>query len=480
MSGIRAYGAYIPRYRLDRKLIYAATGFLGASPMQGEKAVANYDEDSITMAVAAGCNCLGDLPRSVVQRLYFATTTPPYQVRQNSAIIAGALDLIPRISTSDITGCTKSGTGALLAALGALQAEEQENVLVTAADCRVGKPGGPQEYLYGDGAAAILIGNDDVLATFEGHYSVTYDFPDRWRSEEEKFEHVWEDRFIKDEGYTRFIPQAVSGLMSKYGLNSNDIAKVVFPCIYPREYAAIGKQLGMEPAKLQGSMLDMVGETGSASPLLMMAAALDKAKPGDRIVLASYGSGSDALLFKVTDKIESAGNRDTTMSQVASKRQLSSYEKYLAFRNAMPMDLGIRGEVMQATPLSALYRERKQILSLCGSRCRSCGTPQFPANRICVNPDCLAVDQMDEYRFSDKKAVVFSYTSDNLAPSVSPPSIYGLIDFDGGGRFWFDFTDCDPESVHVGTPLRMTFRRKYVDKLRGIHGYFWKAVPASA
>ena len=130
--------------------------------------------------------------------------------------------------------------------------------------------------------------------------------------------------------------------------------------------------------------------------------------------------------------------------------------------------------------MSALFRERKQVLELCGSRCRQCGTPQYPSNRICVNPDCLAIDEMEDYRFADRKAVVFSYTCDNLAASISPPAIYGLVDFEGGGRYWFDFADCDADAVRVGMPVRMSFRRKYSDEMRGIHAYFWKAAPATA
>jgi uncharacterized OB-fold protein len=116
-------------------------------------------------------------------------------------------------------------------------------------------------------------------------------------------------------------------------------------------------------------------------------------------------------------------------------------------------------------------------LALFGSRCKHCGTPQYPPQRICVNPDCGAVDEKEDYCFSDKRAVLFSYTADHMASSVNPPLIYGVIDFEGGGRFVFEFTDCELDSIKVGMPVKMSFRRKYLDKSRGIHGYFWKAIP---
>jgi len=480
MAGITSYGAYIPRYRIDHNTIFSAVGFLGTFPAPGEKAVANWDEDTLSMAVAAAIDCLSGIDRQKMDGLYFGTTTQPYMVRQNSAIVAAVLDLQPNIRTADFVGSTKSGTGALLAALDAVKGGDATNVLVCASDCRAGKPGGPQEHLYGDGAAALLVGNDGVVATLEGHYSVSYDFPDRWKSTGERFEHAWEDRFIRDSGFSKIIPEAISGLLKKYNLTIQDFAKVVYPCLYPREHAAIAKRLGADPSQIQESMLATVGDTGSASPLMMLVAALEDAKPGDKILVASFGNGSDALFFQATDGIAKVGARRGIKNSLANKKELASYEKYLAFRSLAPMELGMRGEESAATSMSLLFRERKTVLALCGSKCKRCGTPQYPYQRICVNPDCGAVDEMEDYPFSDKKGILFTYTGDNLAASIDPPAIYGLVDFEGGGRFWFDFTDSDLESVKVGLPVEMTFRRRYLDEARGVHGYFWKATPVRA
>jgi len=351
------------------------------------------------------------------------------------------------------------------------------NVLVYASDCRLSKPGGPQEHLYGDGAAALLMGNDGVIATLDGSYSISYDFPDRWRTAGEEFEHAWEDRFIRDEGYAKMMPEAISGLLKKYNLNIKDFAKIIFPGIYAREHAAIIKRLGAEPSQIHDTLLNKVGDTGAASPLMMLVAALEEAKAGDKILVASFGNGSDALLFKVTEKIKEIGDRRGVKKHLALRRELASYEKYLAFRDLAPMEMGMRGEINIRTPMSALFRDRKVILSLCGSKCKKCGTPQYLFQRVCVNPDCGAVDQMEDYRFSDKKGTVFTYTGDNLAASIDPPAIYGFVDFEGGGRFWFDFTDCDLDSVKVGMPVEMTFRRRYLDEPTGVYGYSWKATP---
>jgi hydroxymethylglutaryl-CoA synthase len=478
--GIKSYGAYIPRYRLSHKTIFSAVGFLGTFPAPGENAVANYDEDTISMAVAAGINCLIGMNREKVDGLYLATTSQPYMLRQNSAIVATALDLQSGMRTADFIGSAKAGTSALLSAFDAIKGATSSNVLVCASDCRLSKPGSSQEPLYGDGAAALLVGSDDVIATFEGSYSVSYDFPDRWRAAGEKFEHAWEDRFIRDEGYATMLPQAISGLLNKYNLNIKDFAKIAYPGIYIRAHGAVAKHLGAEPGQIQDVLLDKIGDTGSASPLMMLTAAIEGAKPGDKILVASFGNGSDALFFQVTSNINKLADRRGVEENLASKKELSSYEKYLAFRNLAPMDLGMRGEESIRSPMSTLFRERQSILSLCGSRCKRCGTPQYPAQRICVNPDCGAVDEMESYRFSDKRGVLFTYTGDNLAASIDPPAIYGLVDFEGGGRFWFDLTDCDLDSIKVGMPVEMTFRRRYVDEASGVHGYTWKATPILA
>ena len=477
MVGITSYGAYIPWLRINRKTIASAMGWFNTAALPGEKAVANYDEDSLTMAEAAGMDCLNNFEREKVEGLYFATTTSPHKERQDAGVLATALDLRSDIRTADFTNSLKAGTSALLSAYDAIKAGSARSIMLCASDCRLGKLGSPQELSFGDGAAALLLGDSEVIASLEGFYSVSYDFMDHWMAEGDKFDRVWEDRFVRDEGYTKFIPEAISGLLKKYGLGSKDIAKVVYPSLYLREHAAIGKKLGFEPQQIQQEMLTTVGDTGVAFPLMMFVAALDDAKPGDKILLASYGNGSDVLLFQVTQEIGKMRDRKGVKKHLALKKELTNYEKYVTFRNIVPIEKGIRGDEIPIPQNSALWRDRKAVLALCGSRCKRCGTPQFPPQRVCVKPDCGATDEMEDYRFSDKKCHLFTYTGDSLAFTVNPPAIYGMMDFDGGGRYWFDLTDCDLDSLKVGMPLQMTFRRKYFNEARGFPFYFWKATP---
>jgi len=476
MVGITSYGAYIPLYRISRKTISLAMGWLNPATLTGEKAMSNYDEDSLTMAVAASTNCLIGSSREKIDSLYFATTTPPYREREGASIIATALDIKSNIRTADFADSLKAGTSALLCSCDAVKSGGVNHALVCSADSRLAKPGSSQEMNFGDGAAAFLIGNEGVLASLEGSYCVSYDFPDHWRAAYDRYDRASEDRFIRNEGYTKFIPEAITGLLNRYSLDAKDLAKIAYPCLYPRDHASIGKRLGFQSEQIQEPLLATVGESGTASPLMMLVAVLEEAKPGDNIIVASYGNGSEALWFKITTEKEKKHNDGGIKRYLNSKEELISYEKYITYRGILPVEVGFRGEV-GPTQLPLAWRERRAILALCGSRCKRCGTPQYPPQRVCVNTDCGAIDGMEDYRFSDKKGTLFSYTEDRLAFSINPPQIYGVVDFEGGGRYTFDFTDLATGSAKVGMPLEMTFRRKYADEVRGLYSYCWKAMP---
>jgi len=451
--------------------------FLGFAPLRGEKAVANWDEDSITMAVAAAVDCLKGEDTNAVDGLYFATTSQTYALRQNAGIVAAALDLRTDCRTADFTDSTKSGTAALLAAADAIASDSLKSCLISAADCRVSKVGSNGDYTYGDGAASFLLGKDNVIANIEGAFSTTHDFVDRRRLVGERTEHMWEERFIRDAGYMQFIPEAVKGLVKKYNLNINDFSKVIYACAFAGAHGALAKTLGLTPEQVQDPLLSNVGDTGVAQPLMMLVAALEEAKPGDKIMVVSFGQGCDAFYLTVTDNITKVKGKKGVKNGLASKAALGSYEKYLAFRKLMPAEVGIRGEEVLYTSFSIVSRDNRELYGMVGTKCKKCGTPAWPAQRICPNPDCGAVDQTEPYKFSDKKANIFTYTSDFLAPSIDPPSSYGFIDFVGGGRTGVDFTDCDPNMLKVGMPLELSFRIKFSDEKRAAVNYGWKGIP---
>ncbi|MFH1241333.1 MAG: zinc ribbon domain-containing protein [Pseudomonadota bacterium] len=480
MVGICSYGGYVPRYRLNRGMIYKAMGWMNPGNIanaRGEKAVANFDEDSITMAVEAGIDALKGIDPSEVGGVYFASTTMPYKERLNAGIITAALGLNDHIRAADFSGGIKAGTTALLSALEAVASKGANNILVCSSDSRLGRPASPQELIFGDAAAALLVGDEDVIAQFKGSYSITYDFVDHYRGEFAKFDRQWEDRWIRDLGFDQLIPEVIKGLLEKYRLKISDFTKVVYPCHYSAARKSLDKTLGIAPEAAQDNLQAEMGDTGTPHALVMLVRALEEAKPGDKILVVSFGSGCDALYFQVTDNVGKGEERNGIAGCLGNKADLDNYTKYLIWRDILPGDAGLRSEEDLWTRWSSLWRERKLVLGLWGSKCRKCGTAQLPPQRICVNPDCGAVDEMEEYRFSDKVGRIASYTGDMLAASYNPPAVYGAVEFEGGGKYYFDFTDCDLDSLATGMRVSMSFRRKYYDRKRDIAGYFWKAIP---
>ncbi|MDQ7785610.1 MAG: SDR family NAD(P)-dependent oxidoreductase, partial [Desulfomonilaceae bacterium] len=159
------------------------------------------------------------------------------------------------------------------------------------------------------------------------------------------------------------------------------------------------------------------------------------------------------------------------------KKTVDNYPKFLKFRDLLETEMGIRAEIPTQTAMTVLWRNRKMLLGMVGGKCTKCGTAQYPRMDVCVNPDCGAVHTQEDYEFADVPARVKSFTGDLLAVSIDPPAIYGMVQFEGGGRYMADFTDCEISEVKVGQPVSLAFRRRYVDRDRGFTGYFWKAVP---
>jgi len=247
--------------------------------------------------------------------------------------------------------------------------------------------------------------------------------------------------------------------------------------LFKAEHRAIGKKLGAAPEKLVDTMHEVTGETGVAHALLMLVGALETAKPGDGILLAGFGQGCDALYFKVTENIGKLAERAGLKGSLANKKTTDNYMKFLKFRDLINPEMGIRAEAPVQTTMTALWRNRKMILGFVGGKCRDCGTAQYPLADLCVNPACGHMGTLEDYEFANVKARIRSFTGDLLAVSVDPPAIYGMVQFEGGGRFMMDFTDSELNDIKVGMPVKMSFRRRVVDTVRGFSQYFWKAVP---
>ncbi len=469
MAGIISFGAYVPLYRLSREHL-AKTWGGGVTP--GEKSVANADEDSITMGVEAAIDCLGKTPRESIDGLYFATTSPAYLEKQSASIVAAALDLRRDIITADFDHSLRAGSSALRAALDSVAAGSTKKILVVVSEERVPAPNSANEPLFADGAAAFLVGNADIAVEVEAVHSTSSDFLDLWKLPTDRFQRTWEERFVVDEGYMKIIPAAVSGLFKKSKLAAKDFNKAVFYGPDGRRHAEIGKKLGFDPkTQVQDPMFDKIGQTGSALAPMMLVAALEQAKAGERIFFSTYGDGCDAFSLKVTDHIGKVQNIRGIKKHLAAKAMLPNYGKYLRFRELVIWEAEIRPA--DASALTVLWRENNQLMRFHGSKCKSCGTVQYPIQRVCAQ--CQAKDQYEEVKLADKTGILFTFSMDERAMVKDLPNVMGIVDFDIGGRYYCIVTDRDPNKLEVGTKMEMTFRNLHDGS--GIHNYCWKARP---
>jgi len=472
MAGIISYGAYIPIYRLKRDEMARAWS-RGSSG--GERAVANFDEDSATMAVEAIRDCLRDIERQSVDSLYFASTTPPYREKQTASLIAQASDLKRQLFAADFTDSLRCGTMALQAAMDAVASGSAKRAVVAAADIRIGPPQSSSEQDFGDGAAALLIGDQGVICEIEGSYSHADDILDTWKTEIDTFTRSWEDRFILSEGYTRNIAEAISGIMQKYSLKPKDIAKVVLYAPDARRHSELARELGFDPkSQVQDPMFKSLGNTGAAFALMMLAAALEEAKPGDRILFANYGDGADAFILKVTDEITKLKVRRGIKGHLASKLELKTYEKYVRFRKLMPLETQAREGANAFPPVA--WREREQLTSLHGSKCNNCGRTFHPMQRVCIY--CGTKDDFVSVPLSDRKGTLYTYCIDNLALSGDPPTVVSKVHLEdkvGPIGVYCQMTDRDVGKVAPDMPVEMTFRKMH--DAGGMHTYYWKCRP---
>lgn len=479
MVGIIAAGGYVPRLRLQRQVVAAAHAWYApglGSLGKGERSMAGWDEDAVTMAVEAGRDCLGDLDRGRVRRLVLASTSLPFTDRQNAGIVKEALNLADGVAAMDVAASQRAGTTALLDALYAVKGGAGET-LCLASDKRHAQPASEQELVSGDAAAALLIGDADVAAEFLGGHSVSVDFVDHFRSQGQEFDYGWEARWVRDEAYAKIAPQAVKQALAKLGLTAADVDCFVMGAPMKGVNDAVAKSCGVRPEAVVEPLAAVMGDAGAAQPLVLLAKLLEKAKPGQTILVVGFGQGCDVLGFRTTDKVGQAVKGLGVSGWLARRKPEPNYMKYLAFNNLVSLERGQRAEFDQKTALTALYRNRKTVLGLVGGKCSKTGTVQFPKSQISVAQNDWAVRTQEDYPLADRRARIVTHTADRLGYSPDPPTYYGAIEFEEGGRMTVDFVDAEPEDVAVGAAMRMMFRIKAFDEARGFVKYFWKAVP---
>ena len=480
--GIVGFGGYVPQLRLRRSAIAAANAWANPTlkgQAKGERAFASWDEDAVTMAVEAARDALPGISRDAVTGLILASTTAPFADRLNAGIVAGALGLPASVTAFDISGSQRAGTSAAIAGA-ALAAANGGPVIVVAAERRRSKPGSAQEMGNGDAAAAIVLDTENVLARILATHSVTRDFVDHFRANGEAHDYGWEERWVREEGYLKLVPEAVRGVLAKAQLSAAQVTTLVLPSPLAKIEAAVAKKLGIADSALTDGLSARLGYAGSAHGLLLLAHALETAKPGDRILIVSFANGCDALLVEVTPEIASFAPRRGVSGWLDAGKPTDDYMRFLSFNGEVDVEWGARAEFGNKYALTMEYRFSQDMLGFVGGRDRATGVVQFPKTPKSVAPGAVGVAAYEDVPLADLSAKVIACTADWLTYHPSPPLYFGLVQFDNGARVAMEFVNVASGKIAVGDGVDMLFRVKEIDRVRNYRHYFWKATPAAA
>ena len=479
MGGLVGYAAYIPHYRLERSRI---AGVLGSGGGRGTRSVAAYDEDTTSMAVAAGRAALANLTgaggppgREVVRQLFFATTVPAYADKTNATAAHAVLRLPAEALAVDMAGAVRSGVGALVTAV-----QSPVPTMALLADIRTGLPGSADERDGGDGAAAFIFGGDaagdagaslPVLAEVIGQGSATAEFLDRWRTPGAAASRVWEERF-GEQVYGPLAEAALADALKEAGLTAGQVDHLIVAGLPARAVSRTVRAAGVPAEAVVDNRVASIGNAGTAQPGILLADVLDRAGPDETVLLMVLADGVTTLALRTTEALANHRQSQPVAAQIAAGSSALEYATFLSWRGFLDREPPRRPD---PDPVAAPPAQRRAAwkFGLVAARCTRCGTRSLPPDRVCQQ--CHAVDEMAPEPLADVPATVTTYTVDRLAYTPSPPMLIAVLDFDGGGRMRCQLTETGKDEARIGLRVEMTFRRMVT--AAGVHNYFWKARP---
>lgn len=454
--GIIGAAAYLPHRRLDRAAIPVVAGGGGG---RGTRTVASYDEDTTTMGVEAARTALRSLADPAADTLWFSTVAPAYADKTNATAVHAALRLPRSTAAFDANGSVRSAVGALLAAL-----DGAGSHLVVSADLRSGLAGGPDEAFFGDAAAAVLVGDDNrgpVLAELVSHAHATEELLDRWRAPGEVHSKLWEERF----GETRYLPlgeEAWDDALKAAGLLADQVDHVAIAGTHGRAVSKLAHEIGVGERLVGADFAMTLGNAGAAQPALLLTAALEQASPGDLIALVVLADGADVAIFRAADALGD-WSPSRPLSEQAPAGTPIDYGTYLRWRGHLAVEPPRRPEPTRPSA-AASTRSTDWKFGFVGS---STGAGDPGGVHLPPRPE-----EQVKVPMADASGTIVTFTVDRLAYSPSPPVVFAVVDFDGGGRLPLELTDVDLDQVKVGARVEPTFRRLFTAD--GVHNYFWK------
>lgn len=418
------------------------------------------------MAVEAARIALENAGSAHPESLWLSTATPAYCEKTNALVVHAALRLDQAVRAADACGAGRSAMAVLYEAL-----DGSRTTQLVVSDLRVGPAGSADEAQGGDGAASVVVGNGDdntLQAVYLGGSSVNREFLDRWRGPQSRLTKTWEERHSETR-YLELFPDAWARALKAASLESEDVNCLLIAGPSRRINRSVGRFIGRPIATLADELDAGIGWTGAAHPILLLCAYLDEADPHDVAALVSVNEGIDVTLFRSTGGGEPSPAHVTVREQQRAGLQVP-YGKYLAWRSLVEADQPRRPQPARVSSPAAA-RAASWKYAFVGSRDTASGEVRLPPAIPGADPNAF----LEPAPFANTFGTVVTYTIDRLAYSPSPPIVFAVVDFDGGGRLPVELTDVDPEAVDVGMRVEMTFRR--LGATDDVVNYFWKARP---
>ncbi|NLU03807.1 MAG: hydroxymethylglutaryl-CoA synthase [Methanothermobacter sp.] len=345
MAGIVGYGVYIPSYRIKVEEIARVWGDDPQAISRGlvveEKSVPGPDEDTATISVEAARNALrrSQIDPSEIGAVYVGSESHPYAVKPTATIVAEAVEATPEMTAADLEFACKAGTAGIQACMGLVDSGIIRYGLAVGADTAQGAPGDALEYTASAGGAAYVIGGKNCLADIKETYSFTTDTPDFYRREGMPYPRHG-GRFTGEPAYFKHVLGAARGMMEKTGLSADDFDYAVFHQPNGKFYLKAARKLGFESEQVKpGLLTPVIGNTYSGATPVGLAATLDVAEPGARILAVSYGSGagSDAFIIEVNDLIEERRDLAPSVAEIIKNKRYVDYALYAKFKGKLRM-----------------------------------------------------------------------------------------------------------------------------------------------
>jgi hydroxymethylglutaryl-CoA synthase len=346
MAGIIGYGAYIPCYRIKAEEIARVWNDDAESIKKGlnirEKSVPGIDEDAATIAVEAARNAVkhAGIAATDLGAIYVGSESHPYVVKPTATIVSQAVGAGNNLTAADLEFACKAGTAGIQMLMGMTESGMIKYGMAIGADTSQGRPGDALEYTASAGGAAFIIGKEksEQIAEILATASFTSDTPDFWRREGASFPSHG-GRFTGEPAYFKHITSAANLLFEKTGFKPSDFSHAVFHQPNGKFPLVVAKQLGFSEEQVRtGLLTPFIGNTYSGASLLGLAAVLDKARPGEKIFVTSFGSGagSDSFAIEVAEGIEGKRGRISSIDGMINGSKIYvDYSVYLRNRNSI-------------------------------------------------------------------------------------------------------------------------------------------------